>query len=105
MRSGMVRDEVHPLSSFSSPLKSFMSETVPFNSPDSKRLTGYIFILDILPVPVWYVFTFFEVEPVSIKCPLAGLSSQYERTASHSGGASCHSSINLGCSLPGVPED
>ena len=88
----IVKSEIHPFESISVPSNS----AFPLDSIDSKRLIGNIFSRDIRPVPVWCVSTFFEVEPVRIKCPFPLCSSQYVLTASQIFGASCHSSISLG---------
>ena len=92
----IVKSEMHPFESFSVPSNSAFKDTFPLDSLDSKRRIGYIFSRDIRSVPVWCVSTFFEVEPVRIKCPFPLCSSQYVLTASQIFGAFCHSSIRLG---------
>ena len=91
----IVKSEMHPFESISVPSNSAFKDTFPLDSLDSKRLIGYIFIRDIRPVPVWCVSTFFEVEPIRIKCPFPLCSSQYVLTASQIFVSSCYSSISL----------
>ena len=87
---------MHPFESISVPSNNDFKNTFPLDSLDSKRLIGYIFSRDIRPVPVWCVYTFFEVGPVRIKCPFPLCTSQYVLTASQILEASCHSSTSLG---------
>ncbi len=52
------------------------NDTVPLDSLDSNNDIGYIFKVEILPVPVWLRSPIFEVGPVNMKCPCPGFSSQ-----------------------------
>ncbi len=59
---------------------------------------GRIFIRAMRPVPVWLIFlgSGGTAEPVRMNCPNSSLWSTSNRTASHSCGASCHSSMRRG---------
>ena len=63
-----MRFDLHPFSK-GSPSKSDPRDACPLDSPDSYRLMVYMRSSDILPVPVWPVSTFLEVDPVRINCP------------------------------------
>ncbi len=68
------------------------------NLPTRKVLMGRIFIRAMRPVPVWLIFlgSGGTAEPVRMNCPNSSLWSTSNRTASHSCGASCHSSMRRG---------
>ena len=80
-------------------LNNSCKETCPVDSLDSHRLIGYIFIRVMRPVPVCLILDLSTVfEPVRIYCPGRPPSlSTAVRTASHTTGTSCHSSIRRGC--------
>ena len=74
--------------------------TSPVDSPDSKRLIVLIVSHANLPVPEWCILSVSTGtdDPVKINCPSSFLWSISKRAASHSCGASCHSSIRRGVS-------
>ena len=92
-----IASEVIESVSSSKKNKSF-KDTSPLESPLSYKLIGYIFIVDILKVPVWAVSVFSDDDPVKIYCPLSPLSSTSFLIAPHNFGASCHSSKSMGFS-------
>ena len=73
-------------------------DTLPWECPDSESVMGSIWSREILPEPVWFVSPLAgRDEPVRMKSPLCpGDESTSVRTASHSEGSSCHSSITRG---------
>ena len=73
-------------------------ETSPVESPDSNRLIVRIFNLLILPAPEWETLerSGGVEEPVKTNCENVWRLSTSKRTASHSFGATCHSSTRRG---------
>ena len=76
--------------------------TVPFDSPDSNRVIGRIVSQAKRPVPEcsrsFSASRSGTAEPVRINCPISRRRSTIYRTASHSFGTVCHSSISIGAS-------
>ena len=74
--------------------------TFPFDSPDSYKLIGRIVSQLKRPVPEWCISfsSTGTAEPVKTNCPTSCRWSTSNLMASHSFGASCHSSISLGVS-------
>ena len=79
-------------------VKSSRKLTDPFDSPDSQRLIVRIVSHAKRPVPVCRILSVAggTAEPVSMKCPYPSRWSTANLTASHSCGATCHSSISRG---------
>ena len=76
-----------------------INDTLPLDSPYSHRLMGSISIREIRPVPLWWILlSSIALDPVNMNWPGKPRSSTFVRTASHSIGASCHSSIKRGTS-------
>ena len=80
------------------PVNSSLKLTSPVESPDSYRLIGLIVSQVNRPVPEWVIslVSTGTAEPVRINWPSSPRWSTSKRMASHSFGASCHSSINRG---------
>ena len=74
------------------------SDTAPEESPLSNRLIVRMGTVAILPAPLWETLVLSTVdEPVSRYCPRSfPLASMLRRTASHTWGTSCHSSMTWG---------
>ena len=92
--SSMERSDMAPTSA--APSKSPASETAPVDSRDSKSDMGRICIRDIRPTPECFGLFLGVAEPVRMNRPLPFPWSTAKRTASHSCGAICHSSMRCG---------
>lgn len=90
----MERSDMAPTSA--APSKSPASETAPVDSRDSKSDMGRICIRDIRPTPECFGLFLGVAEPVRMNRPLPFPWSTAKRTASHSCGAICHSSMRCG---------